>query len=80
MFIGGIVAIQVINDGIIDNVYNLGEIKLENQNFVFIGGIIGKAQEVNLKMANAYNIGKIAVGIEKSNIGGIARNQWVRAN
>ena len=80
LFIGGIVAIQVINDGIIDNVYNLGEIKLENQNFVFIGGIIGKAQEVNLKMANAYNIGKIAVGIEKSNIGGIARNQWVRAN
>ena len=78
LFIGGIVAIQVVNGGVIENVYNLGEIKLENQNYISIGGIIGKAQAVNLNLVNAYNTGKIAVEIEEVyNVGGIARNEWI---
>ena len=80
--IGGILGHQDIV-GTISNTFNIGEIKLENQDtstgYDYVGGIIGVAggsDKYHADISNAYNVGKISIETPKGRIGSIAGTNW----
>lgn len=81
--IGGIIA-RKYGEGEITNVFNIGDIVVnnqENQNLRAIGGIIGQVEGTtdHINLNNAYNIGNIELGKHDSQyvVGSIAGTNWM---
>ena len=76
--IAGVIARKYSN-GTIDNVFNIGNIIIQSKNIRAAGGIIGQMEGTSnhVYINDAYNIGKIEVEEQKSDVtGSIAGTNW----